>query len=166
MKYFIRALIATCIGTLIIGLNTKEHNPPLPEQPTQAVVEAPVAPLPVEAVPEPIPVVEAIVEAPAPVYVAPKQSGGCPELRDKLLALGVGAGEIDSAITLAQRESSCNEFARNNDGGACGYFQSLPCGKWGLPGSDTYLPGAINYVRVRYGDYNNALAHSYSHNWY
>jgi len=99
--------------------------------------------------------------------VAPVQrsSGGCDELRGKLLALGVGDYEIDSAITLAGRESSCNEYAQN-PGGACGYFQSLPCGKWGMPGSESYLVGAIAYARAVYGDYNNALAHSYSHNWY
>lgn len=103
------------------------------------------------------------VSTPQPVV---RSSGGCEELRGKLLALGVGEYEIDAAITLAQRESSCNEYARNSDGGACGYFQSLPCGKWGMPGSDTYLPGAIAYARGRYGNYNNALAHSYAFNWY
>ena len=97
--------------------------------------------------------------------VTQRGAPNCDVLREKLLALGVGGGEIDSAITLAQRESSCNEYAQNS-GGACGYFQSLPCGKWGMPGSDSYLPGAIGYVRARYGDYNNALAHSYSFNWY
>ena len=167
-------VLILCVTTLIylIPTSPKATVEPTPVVQAQAIIEAPSEPIVPEVVPEPTPEPIAVVEpvqAPEPVYVAPtppRLSGGCPELRTKLLALGVGEFEIDSAIILAQRESSCNEYARNGDGGACGYFQSLPCGKWGQPGSDTYLPGAINYVRNRYGDYNAALAHSYSMGWY
>lgn len=93
-------------------------------------------------------------------------ASGCEALRAQMLELGVGAHEIDSAIKLAMRESSCNHNARNKSSNACGAYQSLPCGKWGAPGTTEYLQGAINYARDRYGDYNNALAHSYANNWY
>lgn len=165
-------VLILCITTLIYLIPTSPKVT-IEEQPV-AHVEALAEPIVPEVVPEPLPTVEPIVEPPSeptpePVYVAPvapRLSGGCPELRTKLLTLGVGEFEIDSAIILAQRESSCNEYARNGDGGACGYYQSLPCGKWGQPGSDTYLPGAIAYARNRYGDYNSALAHSYANGWY
>ncbi len=93
-------------------------------------------------------------------------ASGCEALRSQMLELGVGAHEIDSAIKLAMRESSCNHNARNKSSNACGVYQSLPCGKWGAPGTTEYLQGAINYARSRYGDYNKALAHSYANNWY
>lgn len=98
--------------------------------------------------------------------VAVASSGGCDELRNKMANLGVSGANLDAAITLAKRESSCNAYAVNGSGGACGYFQSLPCGKWGAPGTDQYLLGAINYANSRYGSYLNALAHSYANNWY
>lgn len=93
-------------------------------------------------------------------------ASGCEALRSQMLSLGVGTHEIDSAITLAMRESSCNHNARNKSSNACGVYQSLPCGKWGAPGTTEYLVGAIRYTRNRYGDYNKALAHSYANNWY
>ena len=102
----------------------------------------------------------------AGVSTASALSSGCDSLRTQLLSLGVGLHEIDSAIKLAQRESSCNHQARNRTSNACGVFQSLPCGKWGQPGTTQYLQGAIKYARDRYGDYNKALAHSYANNWY
>lgn len=73
MKKLLYALIITCIGTILIGLNTKEHNPPQPEQPAVAQIEAPVEPIPAEVVPEPIPLVEPIVEPVQP----PRGTGDC-----------------------------------------------------------------------------------------
>lgn len=93
-------------------------------------------------------------------------SGGCEGLRAKMSSLGVSGANLDAAITLAKRESSCNEFAVNSSSNACGAYQSLPCGKWGAPGTTEYYLGAINYVNSRYGSYVNALAHSYSAGWY
>ncbi len=93
-------------------------------------------------------------------------SGGCEGLRSKMSSLGVSGANLDAAITLAKRESSCNEFAVNSSSNACGAYQSLPCGKWGAPGATEYYLGAINYVNSRYGSYVNALAHSYSSGWY
>lgn len=90
---------------------------------------------------------------------------GCEGIRKRLAALGVVGSELDAAITLAMRESTCREHVVNSIG-ACGAFQSLPCGKWGATGTDEYYKGAIKYARDRYGSYNAALSHSYAKNWY
>lgn len=101
---------------------------------------------------------------------APAGSGSnikdCVQLRSRLASLGVPSNQLDSAITLAKRESTCRSSAVNSSSGACGTFQSYPCGKWGSPGTDQYLRGAIKYSNDRYGGFNGALAHSYSEGWY
>lgn len=101
--------------------------------------------------------------------IVPKASalsgGSCADIQAKLARLGVPADQLASAGTLAMRESSCNEHVVNSIG-ACGAFQSLPCGKWGATGTDEYYRGAINYANSRYGGYNQALAFSYANNWY
>lgn len=99
------------------------------------------------------------------VQAAPTTSN-CTQLRGRLASLGVSGSNLDSAITLAMRESSCNSAAVNASSGACGEFQSYPCGKWGTPGTDQYLRNAIKYARDRYGSYNGALSHSLANNWY
>jgi len=93
-------------------------------------------------------------------------SANCTELRARLASLGLAGTELNAAITLATRESSCRTNAVNASSGACGEFQSYPCGKWGSPGTEQYLRNAINYAVSRYGSYQAALAHSYAHNWY
>lgn len=98
-----------------------------------------------------------------PAYAA---TGNCGELSSKLSALGISGAELSAAITLATRESSCRSAAVNASSGSCGEFQSLPCGKWGTPGTTQYLQGAIKYSQDVYGGFVNALAHSYSYNWY
>ena len=103
--------------------------------------------------------------AQAVVPKASAQGGNCAAIQDKLARLGVPADQLASAGTLAMRESSCNEHVVNSIG-ACGAFQSLPCGKWGSPGTDEYYRGAIAYANNRYGGYNQALAFSYANNWY
>lgn len=119
MKKYIYAVIITCIGTILLNLNTKLHNPPLPEAPV-AVVEAPPAvPIP-ETVPEPIPTVEPIVDppvelAPEPIPTpASNQGGRC--------------GDNDYAHSIYMQESGCRIDAVNGIG-ACGIGQSLPCSK-------------------------------------
>ena len=111
----------------------------------------------------------ATAQAKIATVVTPKASassgGSCVAIQNKLASLGVPADQLASAGTLAMRESSCNEFVVNSIG-ACGAFQSLPCGKWGSPGTDEYYRGAIKYANDRYGGYNGALAFSYANNWY
>lgn len=97
---------------------------------------------------------------------ASQLASGCTPLRTQLANLGVSGANLDAAITLAMRESSCNHYAVNASSGACGAFQSLPCGKWGAMGTTEYLRGAIAYANSRYGSYVNALSHSYNHGWY
>ena len=152
MKKLLYAVIITCIGTLIIGLNTKEHNPPLPEQPTQAVVEAPQAPLPVEAVPEPIPVVEAIVEAPAPVYVAPV----------------VYAMPEDQAKAFIYQHESGNDPGAVNSIGCRGLGQAcpgskLPCSDADYACQDEWFTG---YMLARYGSWSNAQIFWQNNHWW
>jgi len=89
----------------------------------------------------------------------------CPVIEAKLAALGVPADQLAAAGQLAYRESTCNETVYNSIG-ACGAYQSLPCGKWGAPGTTQYYQGAIAYANSRYGGYNQALAHSLANNWY
>ena len=89
----------------------------------------------------------------------------CPDIEAKLAALGVPEDQLAAAGQLAYRESTCNETVYNSIG-ACGAFQSLPCGKWGAPGTTQYYQGAIAYANSRYGGYNQALAHSLANNWY
>lgn len=93
-------------------------------------------------------------------------TSNCNQLRSRLSGLGVSGSNLNSAITLAMRESSCNSAAVNAESGACGEFQSYPCGKWGTPGTDSYLRHAINYANSRYGSYDAALSHSLAKNWY
>lgn len=115
---------------------------------------------------KPAQAVSKVVAPKASAAPATGVSGGCAGIRAKLARLGVPANQLDSAIRLAIRESSCNEYAVNRNGGACGAFQSLPCGKWGSPGTDSYYRGAIAYANSRYNGYNGALAFSLRNNWY
>jgi TolA-binding protein len=112
---------------------------------------------------------EKAAQAQATLAIVPKASaatGSCAELSTKLSRLGLHGDELSAAITLATRESSCRSAAVNASSGACGEFQSYPCGKWGSPGTDQYLLNAIKYARDRYGSYTGALAFSYANNWY
>lgn len=113
MKKFLLALIATCIGTLIIGLNTKEHNPPVPEQPAVTIVEPLQATIEPVALPEPEPVAQIAVE-PVPTPPISNQNGRC--------------GDNDYAHAIYMGESTCRIDAVNSIG-ACGLGQSLPCSK-------------------------------------
>lgn len=106
------------------------------------------------------------VTSPVRSQTAYASTSTCAELSSKLSRLGVTGSELNSAIILATRESSCNSGAVNVESGACGEFQSYPCGKWGTPGTDQYLTNAIQYARDRYGSYTGALNHSLNNNWY
>lgn len=101
----------------------------------------------------------------ATASAATPRSGSCADIQAKLARLGVPENQLAAAGQLAMRESTCNEYVVNSIG-ACGAFQSLPCGKWGSPGTDEYYRGAIKYANDRYGGYNGALAHSLANNWY
>ena len=86
---------------------------------------------------------------------------------DWMSAAGIPSDQWAAAEVLVQRESSWNPNAYNSIG-ACSLVQALPCSK--IPGDwhdpVTALRWGNGYVLARYGTWNNALAHSYSHNWY
>lgn len=99
----------------------------------------------------------------APPAPTAQPSGDC---NSWMVAAGIS--DMANAYTLIMRESGCNPNAVNRSSGACGMGQQLPCGKW--PHVWNEPVGALvdmqNYVYGRYGTWANALAHSYSHNWY
>lgn len=82
-------------------------------------------------------------------------------------AAGIPSGQWASAEKLVQRESSWNPNAMNSIG-ACSLVQALPCSK--IPGDWRNPVDALRwgngYVVSRYGSWDAALQHSYSHNWY
>lgn len=116
MKRLFFAVIVTCLGAILIGLNTKEHNPPVPEQPAVANVEPLQATIEPVALPEPETLQQVVVEpvqAPTPPAVS-NQNGRC--------------GDNDYAHAIYMGESSCQMDIINSIG-ACGLGQSLPCDK-------------------------------------
>lgn len=135
----------------------------LKKQQITAQIEAS-KPVPVT-VPPPAPiVVQTAPIAPKPAPVAP--TGTCGELSNRLLGLGVAQSDIQYAIFIASKESGCKSSAVNKSSGACGEFQSLPCGKWGAPGTDQYLLKAIQYAQSRYGGWQGAHTAWISKHWW
>lgn len=103
-----------------------------------------------------------------PVEVAPPAPvAGCEQLRELLIPIGLNAQEVDAAIQIATRESSCNSSAQNSSSGACNFFQEYPCGKWGgLSDITGHLKGADTYAKVRYGGWLEALSFWQSNHWW
>lgn len=105
--------------------------------------------------PQPTPVVQ--VSAPA----------GCQAISSILLANGISQADLPFALNIAQKESSCNPNAVNPNGGACAYFQELPCGKWGGTGNIAgHIRGADAYAKGRYGGWAQAWASWQSKRWW
>jgi len=87
-------------------------------------------------------------------------SGGC---ADWMAQAGIPQTQATSKLIL--KESGCNPRAVNPTSGACGIPQAWPCSK--LPNGVntdpvTQLRWMDNYVKVRYGSWDNALATWYS----
>lgn len=87
---------------------------------------------------------------------------------DWMAAAGIPESDWSAAEILVQRESSWNPNAVNPNGGACGLVQALPCSKLGANWNDPIvaLKWGDQYVKERYGGWQQALAHSYSYGWY
>lgn len=99
----------------------------------------------------PQPVAQPVVQAAAPA--------GCQAISSILLANGISQADLPYALNIAQKESSCNPNAVNPNGGACAYFQELPCGKWGGTGNIAgHIRGADTYAKSRYGGWAQAWA--------
>ena len=101
----------------------------------------------------------AVVQAAAPA--------GCQSISSILLANGISQADLPFALQIAQKESSCNPNAVNPNGGACAYFQELPCGKWGGTGNIAgHIRGADAYAKGRYGGWAQAWASWQIKHWW
>lgn len=119
--------------------------------------------------PQAAPAKPAQAAAPAPqkqvaVAAAP---AGCQAIGAVLMANGISAGDLSYALNIAQKESGCNPNAVNPNGGACAYFQELPCGKWGGTGNIAgHIRGADAYAKNRYGGWAGAWAAWQAKHWW
>lgn len=103
---------------------------------------------------------------PAPVVQAAAPAG-CQAISSILLANGISQADLPFALQIAQKESSCNPNAVNPNGGACAYFQELPCGKWGGTGNIAgHIRGADAYAKGRYGGWAQAWAAWQAKRWW
>lgn len=107
--------------------------------------------------------------APAPVAPAVQAAApaGCQAISSILLANGISQADLPYALNIAQKESSCNPNAVNPNGGACAYFQELPCGKWGGSANiGAHIRGADAYAKGRYGGWAQAWVSWQSKHWW
>ena len=92
---------------------------------------------------------------------------GCQAISSILLANGISQADLPYALNIAQKESSCNPSAVNPNGGACAYFQELPCGKWGGSANlGAHIRGADAYAKSRYGGWAQAWASWQAKRWW
>lgn len=102
-----------------------------------------------------------------PVAQTVSAPAGCQAISSILLANGVSQADLPFALQIAQKESSCNPNAVNPNGGACAYFQELPCGKWGGTGNIAgHIRGADAYAKGRYGGWAQAWASWQIKHWW
>lgn len=84
----------------------------------------------------------------------------------------LSASEFECANKLVVRESEWKTTAENKSSGAYGVPQSLPASKLASAGADwrtngkTQFNWMVSYVDGRYGNFCNALQHSYNKGWY
>lgn len=109
---------------------------------------------------------EAAKTTPQPV-VQVASLAGCQAISSILLANGISQADLPFALQIAQKESSCSPNAVNPNGGACAYFQELPCGKWGGTGNIAgHIRGADAYAKGRYGGWAQAWASWQAKHWW
>lgn len=87
---------------------------------------------------------------------------------DWMSAANIPESDWSAAEILINRESGWNPRAVNSATGACGLVQSLPCSKLGPNWDDPIvaLKWGNQYVKSRYGGWQQALAHSNANGWY
>lgn len=87
---------------------------------------------------------------------------------DWMTAAGIDPADFSAVEILVSRESTWNPNAVNASSGACGLVQALPCAKLGPNWNDPVvaLKWGDQYVKERYGGWQQALAHSYAYGWY
>lgn len=104
---------------------------------------------------------------PAAQPVQAAAPAGCQAISSILLANGISQADLPFALQIAQKESSCNPNAVNPNGGACAYFQELPCGKWGGTGNIAgHIRGADAYAKGRYGGWAQAWTSWQQKRWW
>ena len=80
--------------------------------------------------------------------------------------------DFECLVKLWNRESGWNPNAHNKSSGAHGVPQSLPASKMASEGADYYTNGytqirwGLKYIKQRYGNPENAWAHSQKTGWY
>lgn len=175
MKKYIYAVIITCLGVILIGLNTKEHNPPVPESTTSHVqaVQEPIAPV---SVPEPIQPVEAVVEPPsAPVEQAPVILPEQKPVLDNDAKAFIYQHESGNCPTKWQGEhGACPAYHGTPDNPNTGYglCQATPGWKMASAGEDwatsydTQDRWCTDYANSRYGGWQNAYNVWLSQRWW
>ncbi len=117
------------------------------------------------------PVTEEVQIGTKPPATTPSAGGGgsySGSHADWMSAAGISPADFSAAEILVMRESSWNPNAVNPSSGACGLVQALPCSKLGPNWNDPVvaLQWGDNYVKQRYGGWQQALAHSYAYGWY
>jgi hypothetical protein len=92
--------------------------------------------------------------------------------RQAMLDYGFGADQWTYLDQLVMRESGWNPQAQNASSGAYGLPQALPGSKMASAGADwqtnpvTQIRWMLGYIAERYGNPQNAWAHSQSVGWY
>lgn len=93
-------------------------------------------------------------------------------LHNEVINAGWGEEEYNIIVKIVQRESNFDINIVNEESGACGLFQALPCGKMKKYGSDyktnykTQIAFGIDYIKSRYGTPIKALEHKNKKGWY
>ncbi len=144
--------------------------------PSTPAAPAPAAAAPAPAAPAPVP-----AAAPAPAAVAP-QAAAPVAVNDpaaakayaasRLSAFGWGPEQMQSLITLWEKESNWRTTAVNASSGAYGIVQALPGNKMASIAPDwetnfrTQIDWGLQYIKERYGSPANALGFHYANNWY
>ena len=97
-------------------------------------------------------------------YVPQKVSAASGNCATWMAQAGIPSTEATNKLIL--KESNCRPHAVNPTSGACGIPQAYPCSKLQCPlnesGAVCQLQWMANYVKNRYGSWDNALATWYS----
>lgn len=97
---------------------------------------------------------------------------GCSDVYSLFIGLGLSTSEATAATEIVRKESTCRPYVINTSSGSCGLVQALPCSKLALNGDiRTVAPvdqlrWMQRYVKVRYGNFYNALDHQKANGWY
>ena len=92
--------------------------------------------------------------------------------RERCIAYGWSTNDFNCLVSLWNKESKWNPYARNSGSGAYGIPQALPASKMAAYGSDyktnykTQINWGLNYIKTRYGSPSAAWSYFKTHNWY